>query len=127
MPLPYEVTTDLDIPADAFNADGIAIVNVQGGRYGGNWVIRAFVGTASEPAGEIESTYDLRRSDLTKDERYPDLAVDTVYVWLHDHVKKHACSFGADERPFFIAARALIGSVEFVPAPGVKYADEIPA
>ena len=136
MPLPYEVTSPLDVPASAFNPDGIAVISINGGRYGGHWVINAFVDVREESAGEIETTYDLRRSDLTKDDRYPDLAADTAYVWLHDHVKKHGwrllmwenlnSQYGPDERPYFSTARAVIGNDKFVPAPGVRYADEIP-
>lgn len=136
MPLPYNVNDALDIPAEAFNADGIAVIEIRGGRYGGDWVISASAGRADGTIGEIETCYDLSRDDLTKDERYPDLAVDTAYVWLHGEMKQRGWRLlawenfnahcGPDERPYFMAARAVVGSDKFVPAAGVKYADEIP-
>lgn len=136
MPLPYNTAHALEVPTEAFNADGIAVINISGGRYGGHWDINAFATGDDEPIGEIQTCYDLDRSDLTKDARYPDLAVDTAYVWLHDMVKTRGwrlltwdslnAGYGPNERPYFMAARALIGSEDFVSAPGVKYADEIP-
>lgn len=135
MPLPYDTRDLLNIPADAFNGDAIAVLDIHGGRYGGHWVIDAFVVGTEESAGSIETCYDLDRNDLTKDAGYPGLAVDTAYVWLHDHVKKQGWrlltwdnrngSYGPDERPFFMAVRVAIGGTGFVPAPGVRYADEI--
>lgn len=136
MPLHYDVEEELNIPAELFNADAIAIININGGRYGGDWVISASARGVDESLGQINTSHDRSRYDLTQDERYPDLAVDTAYVWLHDHVKKHGwrllvwenfnSQIGPDERPYFAYARAVIGSDKFVPAPGVKYADEIP-
>lgn len=136
MPLPYDTSKNLDIPTSTFNDDGIAVIDIRGGRYGGHWVINAFVAGADErEAGSIETCYDLRRDDLTKDERYPNLAADTAYVWLHGEMKQRGWRllawenlnqhYPAGERPYFMAARAVIGSDKFVPAPGVKYADEM--
>lgn len=136
MPLSYVLRTPLDVPAPAFNDNAIAVIEIRGSRYGGDWVITANAASAPEPLGKIETSYDMTRRDMTQDERYPDLAVDTAYVWLHDHVTKHGWRLlswdnhnkriPADEKPYFMAAQALIGSEDFVPAPGVKYADEDP-
>lgn len=136
MPLHYDVEEELNIPAELFNADAIAVIDINGGRYGGDWVISASARTVDESLGQINTSHDRSHHDLTQDERYPDLAADTAYVWLHDHVKKHGwrlltweCfnnQMGPDERPYFMSVRAAIGSDKFVPAPGVKYADEFP-
>jgi hypothetical protein len=136
MPLHYEVETELTVPAEAFDANAIAVIDFNGGRYGGDWVISASTRCVDESLGEIHTSYDRSRYDLTKDVRYPNLAADTAYVWLHDFVKKLGwrllswdnfnSQMGPDERPYFVSVRAVIGSDKFVPAPGVKYADELP-
>lgn len=136
MPLHYDVEEELNIPNEAFNADAIAAIDINGSRYGGDWIISASTRCVDESLGEIHTSYDRSRCDLTQDERYSDLAADTAYVWLHDFVKKHGwrllawqnfnSQMGPDERPYFVSVRVLIGSDKFVPAPGVKYADEIP-
>lgn len=135
MPLPHDVTMPLDISSDDFNSDAIAVIDFTGARYGGHWVINARVRGTKDSAGEIDTCYDLSRDDLTKQERYPNLAVDTALVWLSGEVKKRGWrlltwdnlneQYGPDERPFFMAAQAAIGSDAFEPVPGVTYADEI--
>ena len=140
MPLPYDTSKTLRIPTEAFNDNGIAVLDIHGGRYDGHWVIDAFIAGANKRSDEpeiggIETCYDLQRDDLTKDDRYPDLAVDTAYVWLNDEMKKLGWrllawdNFNGQQdpgmRPYYIAARVVIGSDKFVPSPGVKYADEM--
>jgi len=84
MPLAYTVDQPLQpIPVDQFNADGIAVVMVSGGRYGGQWVMDAYVdhdNPDAQPIGSIETTPDDR----------PSMAVDTAYVWMNDpHPGQH--------------------------------------
>ena len=135
MPLPYDVTEPLQLPRGHFNADAIAVITIQGGRYGGHWVINAFADDPNETVGRIDTCYDLQRADLTKDERYPQLATDTALIWLNDETKRRGWRlltwdsfndrYGPDEKPFFMAARALIGSENFVPSGGVQYLDDV--
>ena len=135
MPLPYGVTEPINIRAADFNPDHIAVLDISGGRYGGHWVITAFTANADGPVGRIDTCYDLDRADLTKDENYPRLAVDTALVWLNDETKYHGWrllmweglndQYGPAEKPYFMAARAVIGSEDFVPAEGVRYADDV--
>lgn len=135
MPLPYNTTESLQVPAGDFSQDAIAVLTLQGARYGGHWTIDAYTASPTESVGTIETCYDLKRADLTKEERYPQLAMDTALIWINDHVKRHGWrlltweglndKYGADERPFFILARALIGGAGFTPAEGVEYADDV--
>ena len=135
MPLPYTVTEPLNVPTAAFNSDGIAVLRVGGGRYGGDWVIDALDG-GQAVWGSIETCYDLGRDDLTKDARYPDLALDSAFVWLNGEAKKRGwrlifweslnSGIPQDEKPYFTVARAMLASEHFVPMDGVTYADELP-
>lgn len=82
MPLAYEVTQPLMIPADAWNADDIATILVTGGRYGGQWALRALIVADGKPAeacvGEIFTAADNR----------PSMAVDTALIWVNDTCAK---------------------------------------
>ena len=112
MPLAYTVDQPLQpIPVDQFNADGIAVVMVSGGRYGGQWVMDAYVdhdNPDAQPIGSIETTPDDR----------PSMAVDTAYVWMNDELtragmkiagfKSLNAQYPPDQAPFFAAAQFLV-------------------
>lgn len=136
MPLPYEVHEALQVSTSSFNDDGLAVLMVHGGRYGGDWEINARLSSddpSREPRGSIGTS---RGRTSTKDERYPDLALDSAFVWLNDEAKKRGWrlvhweslndNFPSDQKPYFVLARALLANERFVPAEGVIYADEIP-
>ncbi|HEY5987167.1 MAG TPA: hypothetical protein VIV12_12455 [Streptosporangiaceae bacterium] len=136
MPLDY-TSTALDIPASAFNADGLAVLLLQGGRYGGDWVIHA---VPFQPKADREDSYGrldtFTPSDqaLLSDPRYPYLAVESAFIWLNDQARQRGwrvvaweclnAHYGAQERPYFCAARAIVTNQSFVPVPDVTYADE---
>lgn len=113
MPLAYEVTKALDIPATNYNADGLASLVVHGGRYGGSWQISALAD--NEPLGTIFTSPDDR----------PAMAIDTALVWLNDettraglrlvHFEDCGDQLPAGERPFFIIGRAVVANAGFVP------------
>lgn len=134
MPLPIADAQPLDIPAGAFNDDGLAVIMIPGGRYGGDWSIN-FMGPADVKCGSLFTSVDERRKRaLQSDPGYPDRAIETAFIWLVGQAREHGwrvvawecfnSRYGEDERPFFCLARAIVASEKFTPAPGVTYADE---
>lgn len=139
MPLHYEVTELLTIPAAEFNENHIAVLLVVGNRYGGQWKIN-LLSQREHPneavaLGTIETFYDHQRDDLTDSPRYPQLGLDTALIWLLAETKEKGWRLltwkdvndqvPEDAKKFTIGAQVLLGSDQFVPAPGVEYADEI--
>jgi len=112
MPLAYETREPLSIPADAYNGDDIATILVQGGRYGGQWAMKAVAVVDGKPCdvviGEIFTNPDDR----------PDMAVDTAYVWVNDacvragvklaHAQNMNGSYDAESAPYFAAAMFFV-------------------
>jgi hypothetical protein len=137
MPLPFCVTQALDVPPADFNAHGLAVVDIRGGRYGGDWVVSAVIAgrQPDEVIGRIDTEAGGRRDHLTSDPQYPDRAIETAFVWLNDETRRRgwrlvSCECAnqgipAHQAPYFCAARVIIASETFVPAPGVTYADEL--
>jgi hypothetical protein len=134
MPLPYDTTTDLQIPAGAFNNDGLAVLLLQGGRYGGDWTVVASGGPERDTWGEFCTSIDDRRKRaLLTDPGYPDRAAETAFIWLMDQAKRQGLRvvgwecmnshYGPGEAPYFCAAQAIVANESFVPAEGVIYAD----
>jgi hypothetical protein len=137
MPLPIAASEDLAVPASMFNGDGLAVLILQGGRYGGDWVIRPVAADgAGSPAGEFTTSAGSERTmqALLTDPRYPDRAIETAFIWLTGEAKRQGLrvvafeclnsQYGAGERPYFCAARAVIAGRSFKPAAGVMYDDE---
>ena len=128
MPLNFIETALLAYPTvGTFNTDGLRAITIQGARYGGKWVI-----ILPEPfGGAIECEADDR---LMADPRYPDLAVESLFIWLRQATKAAGLrlvdwkvlngQIPDGERPYFCAASAVFADATFVPAPGVVYADE---
>lgn len=99
-------------PDDAFNADDVAVILVNGARYGGQWALNAWPvkdGRPSEnPVGEI----------FTEKTDRPDVAVDAAYVWINDactkagmklaHFVNKNSEYGPNEAPFFAAALFVV-------------------
>jgi hypothetical protein len=138
MPLPIAVSEDLAVPGSMFNEDGLAVLMLSGGRYGGDWVIG--VGSLPygehDPIGELRTAVDERRKqELLHDPGYPDRAIESAFIWLMDQAKRQGLRvvgfenmnsrYSESERPFFCLAQAVIASRAFEPAPGVTYADEM--
>lgn len=132
MPLPIVSAVPLDIPVAAFNADGLAVLAVPGGRYGGDWVV-CFVADDVK-CGEISTSAGAAKRVLLPDPGYPDRAIETAFAWLAGETRKHGwrvvgwecfnSRYGPAERPYFCLAQAIVASEAFVPAPGITYADE---
>jgi len=133
MPLGVSSSTGLDIPAGTFNSDGLAVIMLSGGRYGGQWVITVSAQADGPQFGEFWADSDGRV--LTGDPRYPDLAIETAFIWLmaeapprgwrvvsFENLNRH---YGPGERPYFCLARAIIASSSFTPQPGAVYADQM--
>ncbi|MEU7031868.1 hypothetical protein AB0A60_34875 [Streptomyces sp. NPDC046275] len=138
MPLHYEVTEPLTIPAAEFNENHIAVLLVVGNRYGGQWKID-LLSQREHPneavaLGTIETFYDHQRDDLTDSPRYPQLGLDTALVWLLAETKEKGWRLliwedmsdqvPEEARRFTIGARVALGGDQFVPAPAAVYADE---
>jgi hypothetical protein len=134
MPLPIASSENLNIPAGDFNGDGLAVVMLSGGRYGGDWAVHALID--GDSLGVLHTEVDDRRKhELQSDPGYPDRAIETAYIWLTGEMKRqgmrvvsfecHNSKYGPDERPYFCLAQAIVASEAFVPAPGVTYADEM--
>lgn len=132
MPLSISSGTGLELPSAEFNADGLAVIMISGGRYGGQWVMGASAKADGPKLGEFWA--DSGPRDLTGDPCYPDLAIETAFVWLRgetarlglrlvgfENLNRH---YDADSRPYFCLARAIIASPSFVPVPGARYAEE---
>jgi hypothetical protein len=107
--LTYEVTADLTIPPDQFNADGLAVLTAHGARYGGTWAIN-ILNNDRHPLGEIRTEPDER----------PDMAVDTAHMWVNDVCARNNLKvvqaenlngqLPADQRPFFALARFVVAA-----------------
>jgi hypothetical protein len=114
MPLAYDIRQPLVIPDAAFNKDGIATILIQGGRYGGEWVMNAI----ALDGGPIPDDAEVIGSIHTEKDERPGMAVDTAFVWVNDvcvkagwklaHVTNHNDKYGPSEAPFFAAASFLI-------------------
>jgi len=133
MPLPYETRKPLNLPATSFSGDGLAVLQVQGGRYGGDWVISVTDGQDS--FGELEAHAPPgRKAELMRDPGYPDRAIETAFIWLLAQAQERGwrvvyweClngQYGPREVAYFCTARVIIANERFAPQPGVKYADE---
>lgn len=131
MPLGISSGTGLELPAGEFNADGLAVIMISGGRYGGAWAISATATADGPKLGEFRTSSP---RDLTGDPRYPDLAIETAFIWLRgetvrlglrlvgfENLNQH---YDAGSRPYFCLAQAVIANRSFVPVPGVRYADD---
>lgn len=111
--LAYTVIQPLNIPADCFSSQGLAVLLVTGGSYGGCWVMKALpVGMNNKPGppcGEIETI---------EAPRQPEHALSAVRAWFEDYcantpfVLVHFQSlnerYGPDEAPFFSSAQVAV-------------------
>ena len=134
MPLPIVSAEALSIPPSAFNSDGLAVLMVPGGRYGGDWDV-SFIGPDDAELGSISTAAPAgSKQALQSDPGYPDRAIETAFAWLVGQAREQGlrvvgwenfnAQYAAAERPYFCLARAVVASRAFVPAPGVTYADE---
>jgi hypothetical protein len=134
MPLPVASAEALSIPETAFNADGLAVLAIPGGRYGGDWSISFMAGDVN--CGSLSTSVDDRRKrELQSDPGYPDRAIETAFIWLIGQTREQGLRvvgwecfnsrYAEAERQFFCLARAIVAGKAFIPAPGVTYADEM--
>jgi len=135
MPLPCIPGADLQIPPGVFSSDGLAVLLLQGGRYGGDWHIA--VTTAADQTDCLGSfqTDTPRKQQLLPGPRYPWLAVETAFIWLTAQAQEHGWRvvgweclnrhYGPGEAPYFCAAQAIVADATFTPLPGTTYADEM--
>ena len=134
MPLPVASAEPLNIPEAAFDANGLAVLMIPGGRYGGDWSI-TFSGPGHVNCGTLLTAVDERRKqELLTDPGYPDRAIETAFTWLAGETRKQGLrvvgfeclnsQHSPAERPYFCLARAIVASKAFIPEPGVTYADE---
>jgi hypothetical protein len=133
VPLPVSSSNPLAVPADQFNADGLAVVFLSGGRYGGDWIVAASTGADGPRLGAFTTEAGAALAQLKDDPAYPDRAIETAFIWLRGQsarlgwrVVGFEClnnQHGPRERPYFALARAVIANEAFTPAPGVIYAD----
>jgi hypothetical protein len=133
VPLPVSSSNPLAVPADQFNADGLAVVFLSGGRYDGDWIVAASTAADGPQLGGFTTEAGAALTELKNDPAYPDRAIETAFIWLHSQsarlgwrVVGFEClndQYEPGERPYFALARAVIASGAFTPAPGVIYAD----
>jgi hypothetical protein len=132
MPLPYEVTAELEIPASLFNRHAIAVVVVQGVRAGGDWHVNVSTLADRNVRGGFATSHP-QSTSLAAEVWYPRLGHETAFIWLNDQVKQRGWSllqyikieYAPSERPYFFAAQVAVGSELFLPALGVMYAGEL--
>ncbi|WP_406639069.1 hypothetical protein [Amycolatopsis sp. WGS_07] len=128
MPLPFDRKSSLRVSLSEFNKDGLFALMVHGNRYGGNWNINLFPADerpADNSRGSIMTSWDHKSDDLTKDDNFPDLALDTAYVWLNSEASALGWrlvywsslkdQIPKDQQPFLILAQAVIGNEHFTP------------
>lgn len=102
----------LAVPAEAFNADGIAAILAAGSRYGGRWRINIVHG---------EEAIGCVWTDVTDD---PDDVAAAAVEWLRDEcarlglkivqVESFNNQYGPNERPYFTTSRVLIVDKDWV-------------
>lgn len=111
--LTYQETRPLNIPADVFNADGIAVLSLDGCSYGGAWVLDAQpvyeAGLSRQVVGTIETGYAPRQ---------PERALTALRAWLEAycegapfalvHFESLNDHYGPYAAPFFCSAQAAI-------------------
>ena len=134
MPLPVASAEALDIPESAFDGNGLAVLMIPGGRYGGDWTVSVMAGDIN--CGSLSTTAPERsKRELLSDPGYPDRAIETAFIWLISETRKQSLrvvsweclnsQHSPAECPYFCLARAIVASETFTPAPGVTYADEM--
>ncbi len=113
MPLTYDTREPLVIPDEGWNDDGQLLLLVQGGRYGGQWLMSAapldLEHGPGDEVGAIWTALDYR----------PAMAVDTAVVWVNDACARAGHSvlavmnlnhlYDADSAPYFAAVQFVIG------------------
>jgi hypothetical protein len=133
--LPCRTRKPLNLPARAFNADGLAVLMLTGGRYGGDWAMGfAPMDAPGDICGELRTEAGDRKGVLLSDPGYPGRAAETAFIWLLAQAREHGwrlvaweCMnsvYSPPEAAYFVAARAIVANESFTPAEGVTYADE---
>jgi hypothetical protein len=111
-PLRYQTNEPLDIPAAAFN-DGLAVLIINGGSYGGEWHLSIF--PTHIPLAERERIGEVLTGPAP---RQPDRAVEAASAWLAGEcarlgydllrVDSQNHQYGPGEAPFFALALAVV-------------------
>lgn len=152
MPLPYATTTPLIIPADAFNADGLAMALLHGLRapdYVWTFQLHPAVSPTSKPAdalamvyGALTASMEIRsdpyhtaRDTAFRDSpQYRDRALESAVFWTITetqrlgwrlaHMDSEDESVIEQYRPVQIIATLFIANERFIPDPGYPLLDE---
>lgn len=123
MPLDHRTITPLEIPNAAFNADGLAVLLLRGTRETGTWVIQAAAG-GEVGLGQLQTLIP-EQGGFLDDPHYPDLAVETAFIWLNEQARRQGwrvvsweclnAYYDPEERPLYCAARAVVVNRTFIP------------
>lgn len=113
MPLAYEVIDPLTLTAEAFNADGLAVITANGARYGSEWAMTFHDNDPAVSLGEIHTAADDR----------PSMAVDTAYVFVNDACVKNGLKivsfrnmndrYPPDQAPYFALAQFVVAAKDW--------------
>jgi hypothetical protein len=71
VPLPVSSSNPLAVPADQFNADGLAVVFLSGGRYDGDWIVAASTAADGPQLGGFTTEAGAALTELKNDPAYP--------------------------------------------------------
>jgi hypothetical protein len=136
MPLPIRESCDLELPGELFNDNGVAVIQLSGGRYAGDWEVSVLNSADGPRLGRFSTEVAWQdKPALEKDPRYPYLALETGFAWLMGQAAEHGWRvvgysvlnhlYDSDTAPYFCLAQAVIANRGFTPSPGVEYADEM--
>lgn len=112
--LTYDIDTPLDIPASCFSDQGVAVLLVTGGSYGGQWVLNALAmnldgSVSDQPCGSIMTG---------EAPRNPERALTAARAWCEAYCEGTPFSlavfeslnhtYSPGEAPFFASARVAV-------------------
>lgn len=111
--LGYEIVQPLNIPADNFSPQGIAVLLITGTCYGDCWVLNALPVYSDGPRDTIIGSIETDPA-----ERDPERVLTAVRAWLEAYCEGTPFSlavfeslngqYGSREAPFFCSASAAI-------------------
>ena len=135
MPLLVGRSTPLRVPAGYFNADGLAVLMLHGGRRRVDWSIAASA-VDKATVGKIQTSVDDSSTrEPADDAECPDRAIETAFIWVVGEAQQQGLRvvafeclnhlYGPAERASFCLARAVVANQSFRPTIGVTYADQM--
>jgi hypothetical protein len=115
-PLTYTTEQPLDLPATAYNDNGIAVVVLAGSRYAGEWKVNACIGAGDDAT--VIGSLGTGKTTVT------DAVVTASLAWIAGecerlglkvvHTENDNHRYGPAERPYFTCARALVVDKDWV-------------